>query len=608
MISAMSLIYNIFKISISEREKNIAALSSIGASKYQIFKIYFIEVCIITVIGLLIGFLISFGINFMLINILNNLFKTMRIDILTGSLVKDASTNVDLHLVICLSSMIISIILVIITIILSVCIPIMNISKTTIIERLRKNKFNKINKKIVKTPKIIRKVFKASGDLAYKNVRRSRSKYITMVISLTISIVMFMSVSGYISNLNSYNKLDILDYNYSFYAYSFGNEKDYSNDVIETLNQLDLIDDIYGLHLFNTLFHIVQNNNINSSLKISLNKIERLRKGLDLEEDGSIEIPAEILLFDDNTYNNYLAEIGENIKLNKGECILVNYYDSKTKYFDGLYLTNYEIGDKITLNTKERNNELDEIMNQLANLLGGKVDNENRESELTIKAVSNVIPKWARRNIDHCSIYLIVNVETFEEMYQKLFKISPGDRLHYYIKSRNPNAIDGVIEELNKNYDRGTRIYGENYMLAQQLMYNEKNIKEILLYSFLILVSILSIINVFNVIISNMKLRKNEIAELRAIGMSKEQLNKMFILEGIFYGISSVILGGMISLAILYTLYKNMIDIELYAFSFPWINFVIAIIAVYMVIFIGIGYAKGQIKKENISELIKGKI
>ena len=58
-------------------------------------------------------------------------------------------------------------------------------------------------------------------------------------------------------------------------------------------------------------------------------------------------------------------------------------------------------------------------MNQLANLLGGKVDNENRESELTIKAVSNVIPKWARRNIDHCSIYLIVNVETFEEMYQK---------------------------------------------------------------------------------------------------------------------------------------------------------------------------------------------
>ena len=67
-------------------------------------------------------------------------------------------------------------------------------SKVSPIEQLRNTKDIKISSKTLKTPKIISRVFKIGGVLAYKNLKRSKKKYRTTVISLAVSISIFIAI------------------------------------------------------------------------------------------------------------------------------------------------------------------------------------------------------------------------------------------------------------------------------------------------------------------------------------------------------------------------------------------------------------------------------
>ena len=156
-VSSIALIYTIFNISINEKKKYIGSLSSIGASRKQIFSIYLIEGLIITIMAIPIGLLLSFGIDYLLVNIFDGLFKTIQSSLLDNSLL--TNKIVDLHLIFSWKTLLLSIVLVVIIVLLSILVPTINVSKTTIMDMIRKNKYTKIGKKTIKTPKIIAATF-----------------------------------------------------------------------------------------------------------------------------------------------------------------------------------------------------------------------------------------------------------------------------------------------------------------------------------------------------------------------------------------------------------------------------------------------------------------
>ena len=293
--------------------------------------------------------------------------------------------------------------------------------------------------------------------------------------------------------------------------------------------------------------------------------------------------------------------------LKDDECILINYSDVSTKYYDELYLTNYKVGDTLKLNT---NNIYSDLEKELTESMG--VDfASNKEVELKVGKVTNIIPKGYIQDIAGANLNLIVNKKTMKDLFYKTIKLDVDLRYDYCINSSNPDELDEMVNSLDKKYneyDGMTRVYGTNYSVEQKSNENEKLIKEILLYSFLVLICVLSIINVFNIVVSNITLRRNEFAELKAIGMSKKQINKMLRLEGVFYGGTSLIIGFIIAIIILYVLYTKMLDINLYKFSISLPVFVSTAIVVFAIIFISIFYAKKQINRENISDIIKEKI
>ncbi len=119
------------------------------------------------------------------------------------------------------------------------------------------------------------------------------------------------------------------------------------------------------------------------------------------------------------------------------------------------------------------------------------------------------------------------------------------------------------------------------------------------------LISLFSVVNIFNIITSSILLRKREIAELKSLGMSNKQINKMLYFECVFYGLDAIVYGTLISLVILYIMYLAMIDTKLYLFSIPFANILISVMVVYIVIFISMKIAKRKIYKGNIIDEIK---
>ena len=87
--------------------------------------------------------------------------------------------------------------------------------------------------------------------------------------------------------------------------------------------------------------------------------------------------------------------------------------------------------------------------------------------------------------------------------------------------------------------------------------------------------------------------------------MSNNQLKNMMILEGIFYGVSGICVGIIVSVVILYIVYCFIMKKYLYLFTLPWNAIIESIIVTYIVIFWAIICARTETKHNNILDGIR---
>ena len=118
--------------------------------------------------------------------------------------------------------------------------------KISPIEAIRSNSEIKISSKKVRGSKIIKRIFKIGGDISYKNLKRNKRKYRTTVISLIVSITIFISLSSFIDfgfkMSNEYYK----EMNYNFIIYNRQNieeNKENANNFFEEISKNDNVDE-----------------------------------------------------------------------------------------------------------------------------------------------------------------------------------------------------------------------------------------------------------------------------------------------------------------------------------------------------------------------------
>lgn len=575
MIGSILVIYNSFAISVSERKKQFGMLSSVGATKKQIRKSVIYEGAILGSIGIPIGIIsgiLGIGIT---LNIVNNLLKTM----MTKNM-----TNISLHLIVSWQAIVIAAVLIAITIYLSVVIPARRASKVSPIEAIRGNSEIKIKAKKLKTLKIFRKLFGIEGEMALKNLKRSRKKYRTTVISLMISIVLFISVSGFVGYM--YGGFDSIyksvDYDYLIRV-SKSNNENQDEQINELRNQIENSKNIDKLSIIDMSYGTTKfgEEKLDSNMKKAINEKKEVKE-LFFEENNKYEVTVRAITLNEKQMEDYLKKVGvSNLKNN--EVILINYVDM---------IMNAHIEGNIT-SYKEQ----DDFMIELSNYN----EEEEKHEEPTKKTyklakVTDKMP-FGVDNVGGPELIIVMTGQEFKTLPQCNYTTM-------VFTAKNEDELENEIKQIQSQYTNGN-IYIENIKEQVQQQRNLKLIINIFLYGFIALISAIGIANIFNTISTNIILRKREFAMLKSIGMTEKGFKKMLDLECFFYGTKALLFGLPIGILICYFINKGFGNLVEFAFNLPWSSIIISIVSVYLVVFITMLYSSSKIKKENIIDVLR---
>lgn len=191
-----------------------------------------------------------------------------------------------------------------------------------------------------------------------------------------------------------------------------------------------------------------------------------------------------------------------------------------------------------------------------------------------------------------------------KEGFKQILEKNSETYVNVYVSTNKVSALDEKINNLHKE---NVKIAGTNLYQTKMTEKSNNSIIKIALYTFTILISIFSIINILNTIISSISLRKKDFAILQSIGTSKRQVKKIIKLEGIFYGINGIFYGITISLVILYLIYILLMENKLYIFTYPWKTAIGITAITFVIIYIAMMLSKkkipniiDEIRNENI--------
>lgn len=176
----------------------------------------------------------------------------------------------------------------------------------------------------------------------------------------------------------------------------------------------------------------------------------------------------------------------------------------------------------------------------------------------------------------------------------------------------NENSLYGYESDAlgngpaEKTYYEDYDIYPQNskYILTTNVV---TMFKPMMYCGAVILVIILvNCLNILNVTMSNIALRRNEFAQMRAIGMTKGSLYKGVILEGVIMWIAACVLGIGIGIPILYMIHSQILVYLIYSeFSINWLSIIVAVITSFIVLVGAYYFPMKRMKLDVAEELMR---
>ena len=567
-IGCIIVIYNSFAISVMERKKEFGLLSSIGTTKRQLSHTVFFEAVVVGVIGIILGILGAYiGIGCVIL-IINNLIS----DIL----------EYKLHLVTNPLFIIIPVIFMIVVIGLSAFIPSRRASKVSPIEAIRQNDDIKINKKKIKTSKLVNKLFGIEGEIALKNIKRNKKKYRVTVVSLFISIVLFISFSSYMNyTLNTASSV-MGEVPYDYQISYFGDDPNNDKEALDKINEIVKSSDVKEYVSYSVSNLSIIGNYTYSDEYLDFYKSAYGDDGIKALNNLKYQY-ISIYILDDNSYNKYKKLIG----IDNDSVILLNKFKGVSYGNNKRVNYNIPVINNGNINIKICNFDNDEDVDTT------KYCNKNIDNIFVTNKSFDLIEEFSYMD----DFKLIVN--------KKLYDSISDSSTHYTqfnIISDNTNNIDKLTKELDKYSN-------VNYTNIKEAMKQANNlilVVKILMYGFISLVTLIGVTSVFNTISTSMALRKREFAVLRSIGLTNRGFNKILFFESLFFGMKSLIFAIPVSIGITVLIHYALADmVSISTIIIPWKYIIISIVSVFVIVLLTMMYSTSKIKKHNIIEQIR---
>ncbi|WP_026907416.1 FtsX-like permease family protein [Paucisalibacillus globulus] len=566
IIGSVALIYNAFAISVSERARHLGMLSSVGATKKQKRNSVFFEGTVIGIISIPIGIiagLVGIGITFLFIN-----------TYLDGAL----GVSEKLELVVTPASIIVACVISIVTIFISTYLPAKKASKISAIDAIRQTHDIKLSRKTVKTSKLVRKVFGIEAEVGLKNTKRNKKRYLATLLSLVISIVLFLSVAFFTDNLKKSLEMSQNDYQYDILIYSGQLEK----DELASYTKLDYVTD----------YTITEEVYEHLQAPMSIEELSpELKKQVEANElpleDGKYPYYVTLQSLDDESFQAYAEQIGVNPN------DFINQDTTLAIVIDQISYQNGASGKMVE--TKSIDTEVGKTIDLYKALFEDMEGNELQPEliqSIQIGALTDIVPMGVQ-SASLGGVNLIIPQSTMDKLG---LEVTP----YIYLNSSDPMGTQEAIDELKDTNVNVFNVYQRRQQEEQMIL-----LMSIFIYGFITLISLISIANIFNTISTSISLRKREFAMLRSVGMTPKGFNKMINYESIFYGVKALAYGLPISVLIMLGIHQSMSYTFEYGFRLPWLSILLVIVMIFLIVGSAMLYSISKIKKENIIESLK---
>lgn len=562
LIGSVSLIYNAFAISLSERSRTLGMLSSVGATKQQKRASVFFEAAVIGVIAIPAGlFFGSIGIG-------------VTLHLLSPFIQKMLFVSEPIRLVIEPYSMIAVVLFSILTLLISAWLPAVRASKITPITAIRQTKDIEIKGKDVRTSNMTRKLFGFEAELGLKNLKRNKHHYRSTVFSLAISVILYLAASSFSLYMDkSYNMAQApLPYDLSVNARGADLERvrSLTNELMSVKNATTKVKtQLIGADL------ILNENEVTTDISSRHT----------LNPDGKYFMSADIVSLDEASFAAYLQSAGIDAKKLEGDeisAILVNRFTLKEEH-------NFTDISQLTV---QEGSELPLTLNE-----GAKV---------RIASITDKHPPFMLRYQEYAfTVTFVVSERGFDKFRERgNAMLSEQVTSEVQFTTEQSAALENEINPIINKYP-DVHVYTNNLIEERKDAMNRATVTSVFLYGFVVLIGLICMANIINTISTGMALRKREFAMLASIGMTPKGMKKMLRFEGFFYGMKSLIYGLPISLCVMFFIYKSLSRNFEFAFTVPWADLIIAGVGVFFIVGTTIFYANRKYKEYSIVNSLK---
>lgn len=570
IIASISLIYNAFAISVSERSKQLGLLASVGATKRQKRQSIYTEGLFIGLIGVPLGLLAGIGGIGVTIAALQSLLNDLM----------SVPEGITLQLVVSPLALAVAALCSAVTLFISVYKPALRASKIMPIDAIRQSREITLTRKRLRTSRLTRALFGFEAEIALKNLKRSRKKYRATIVSLIISLVLFLTVSMYTHMLGTLTDSVSSGVNFDLsvsYSELTDASRDTFDDRVAALDVVNQMTQAKRLPVFSTLE------------ESQLTDYSRLFVSPD--EDGIYKYVFALLCPDARSFEQYALAAGvpleEYTDAQAPKAILINYGQSVYYSENGAKKV---AGDIMTVKPGDT--------------LSVRPGEQDHPIPITIGALTDERPMGVRIQ-DFWNAALVVSPEVWEVL---LKDFADNERIFsaLYITTDNDQLLEKQINQLKQQANMpDSYIYIHNVQSAARSEQNIQTLLGVFVYGFLVLISLICIANIFNTVSTNISLRRREFAMLRSVGLTPSGFNKLVRFESIFYGLKGLLYGLPLSVAAAYLLQRLQGSILETAFTLPWVSYGFAVLMVLIIVFTTMMYATHRIKKENIIEAIR---
>ena len=621
---SISLIYNSFSISVSERTRQFGILKSVGATKKQIRGTVLYEALVLCGIAIPLGAGVGCAGIGITLYCLRDSFR----------LILSKTSDVQMKLVVNWAGLGIAALLCLAIALISAWIPARRALSVSPIQAIRQSADVKISRREVKTSRLTQKLFGFEGMMASKNFKRNRKRYRSTVVSLFLSVTLFISAAAFCNYLKaSVSSITSKDSgaDITFYAQDLRESPD---ELLKKLSRANSV--VRGSYLatrYETLR--LPEGAVSESYRAAFS---------DMTESGQELFPVNICAVSDAEFLRFTKAAGID-----GERYLISeepmglIYNHGARYVrdasdasgSRAKWTTYTLfAPSATVGTYESRRIRSEIDGY--SFIAQDKDGDGRylylskEDKATYRATGDDAEREAFLNAHAKRIFEAEAVQVLSFRLggtvdavplgmseEKPFLIYPYSRIAE-VTEIDPRE-DGIafcfeapahaaayadMKQILSDAGQSTsRLYDNAQMLES--MRSTVTVVNVFSYGFIILISLIAVANVFNTISTNIALRRREFAMMKSVGLTTRGMHKMLNYECLIYGIKGLALGLPVSFLSTLAIWLVVGQAVEQPFMIPWAAVAIAVGSVFAVVFATMLYAGGKLRRDNPIDALK---